>query len=382
MRLTPLALLVSLLAVSRVGASDIGSQIKVLAQVVEFRTETVEARAKAQLGTPLTASDIQEMMLDGYGRLVHSLQGVVMGGTTAVVQATKECRFPDEFTIHRRSAKVDEKTGGEKVRIAPCDFDSKPIGPTLDFTCRLDRGRSRVEMELMYRCLSEPHWQKHEVEYLLDGREPVAVSYERPTFHKQEVQTKLFMGFGTTRVIGSGMPDRTGDKTALLLLTCYLVDEHGSLLRDCGFGLGRTRRDWSYDGTFGRLVNEADRIVVRDGGYDCCIPTDGQESLVVIQGMKAVREFNKHLEFIEKQEPGFCFCCGYPGIDWYKGDRRLALTSVMHGTAIRWRGFPGDVALTEESRRWLVLWLLDHGIAGQDGEYEKMRQEWQEKANE
>ena len=225
----------------------------------------------------------------------------------------------------------------------------------------------------MFKCLSGPTWQEHEVECLQDGREPVVVSFERPTFHKREVRTKLDMGFGTMRVVGGGMPDRTGDKTAFLLLTCNLVDEHGSPVRSCPFGLRRKRDNWSYDGAFHRLVNGADRIVIRDGGYDCCIPTDGQKSLVVIRGEQAVREFNENLEFVEQQSPSYCFCCGYPGIDWYKGERRLALTSVQHGTAIRWKGFPGDVALTKQSSKWLVQWLLDHGVSGQDKEFEKLQ---------
>ena len=69
---------------------------------------------------------------------------------------------------------------------------------------------------------------------------------------------------------------------------------------------------------------------------------------------------------------GGCLCCGWPGIDWYKGRKRLALTSVQHGHGIRWKEFGtqyfgplrgyGDIPLTNESAIWLIEWLGSHGI--------------------
>lgn len=44
---------------------------------------------------------------------------------------------------------------------------------------------------------------------------------------------------------------------------------------------------------------------------------------------------------------------------------RVALTSIHHGDALRWKGFPGDATLTPESSRALALWLRDHGIPDQ-----------------
>ena len=65
-------------------------------------------------------------------------------------------------------------------------------------------------------------------------------------------------------------------------------------------------------------------------------------------------------------------CCGYPGIDWYKGKKRLALTAVQHGMGIRWKKFGtsyvgpirfyGDVPLTTDSALWLIDWLRGHGV--------------------
>jgi hypothetical protein len=56
-------------------------------------------------------------------------------------------------------------------------------------------------------------------------------------------------------------------------------------------------------------------------------------------------------------------CCGYPGIDWWKGGEPVALTSVQHSLALRWGFFSDDYPFTEESAKALVQWLKDRGIS-------------------
>lgn len=129
--------------------------------------------------------------------------------------------------------------------------------------------------------------------------------------------------------------------------------------------------DWEYKGDFNKLIDLADRIVIRDGGYNCCGPVDKQNILLEIKDPKRVKEFNKHIQFEKKQEWEACMCCGWPGIDWYKGDVRLALAAVQHGFALRWRDFPGDASLTKKSSTWLVKFLLKHKI-DRRGEYKKI----------
>ena len=132
--------------------------------------------------------------------------------------------------------------------------------------------------------------------------------------------------------------------------------------------------DWNYDGSFHRRIAQADRIVIRDGGFNCCHSVKGQKALLEITDPEAVGDFNRHLEFKAHQPWNCCMCCGYPGIDWYRGRKRIALTSVQHGRAMRWDGFPGDAALTEPSSAWLVDWFLMHGIAGQYDEFKKAKE--------
>lgn len=119
---------------------------------------------------------------------------------------------------------------------------------------------------------------------------------------------------------------------------------------------------WSCQGELHRAIAAADRVVVRDGGFDGPRPADQQKVLFRIAKPAELREIYDNLQFVPDQERHRCNCCGYPGIDWYKGKQRLALTSVQHGAAIRWEGFPGDARLTEASSAWLKRWLIDHGV--------------------
>ena len=115
---------------------------------------------------------------------------------------------------------------------------------------------------------------------------------------------------------------------------------------------------------FARLAAQADRIVVRDGGYTCHSKNvDEQPVLATITNAAEIAAFNGSLRF-KPQPPGRgdCMCCGYPGIDWWAGDRKIILSNVQHCHALRWSGFGGDMPLVKESAAKLKDWLIDHGV--------------------
>lgn len=112
---------------------------------------------------------------------------------------------------------------------------------------------------------------------------------------------------------------------------------------------------------FHRAIRAADRLVIRHGGFDCCGPVDNQRILFEVVDPAEVAQVRQHLQFRGFPSTG-CGCCGYPGMDWYCGDTRVAHTSVQHWGGIRWRQFKGDAHLTEEASRWLQQWLNAHGI--------------------
>jgi tetratricopeptide (TPR) repeat protein len=110
--------------------------------------------------------------------------------------------------------------------------------------------------------------------------------------------------------------------------------------------------------TFRDSIATADRIVVRDGGFNCCGPVDDEVILFEVTDPSEIEAVVTNLTFAGSQSP--CNCCGFPGIDWYRGEERVALTAIQHGKAVRWGG--SDLRLSETSRQWLTHWLVGHGV--------------------
>lgn len=119
-------------------------------------------------------------------------------------------------------------------------------------------------------------------------------------------------------------------------------------------------------------IARADRMVIREGGFDCCHGTGNDAVLLTITNINEIRNFAAHLRFKPVSTTNSllesCLCCGFPGIDWYAGRQRLALTSVQHGKYLRWQGFStarvlgkqvgyGDAPLTDDSADWLRIWM-------------------------
>lgn len=136
-------------------------------------------------------------------------------------------------------------------------------------------------------------------------------------------------------------------------------------------------RPLAYDQPFLPAVAHADKIIVRADGFDCCGPVDETNILFQVTDQEDIESVRQHLIFVSRTTANAffetCMCCGGPGIDWYKGDKRIALTAMQHGHSVRWRGFStsrilgirfgyGDGPLTEESQKWLEAWLDSHGF--------------------
>lgn len=118
---------------------------------------------------------------------------------------------------------------------------------------------------------------------------------------------------------------------------------------------------------FFKTIAEADRIVVRDGGFDYCVPEETIDRQQVIAGLSNAAEvaaFTAMIRFEDRPSRGEqCLCCGHPGIDWWKGGERLALTSMQHRQALRWHTFSDDYPFTAESAEALARWFEERGIS-------------------
>ena len=116
-------------------------------------------------------------------------------------------------------------------------------------------------------------------------------------------------------------------------------------------------------GSFTNRIARADKIVIRDGGHDCCgAKIDEQPVLLVVTNAAEIAEFNSRLRFAVSDDMGCCACCGHPGIDWGKDGRRIALTSAHHGFALRWCDFPCDMRFDPDSVRALAKLFQDRGL--------------------
>jgi hypothetical protein len=174
------------------------------------------------------------------------------------------------------------------------------------------------------------------------------------------------------------LPERKSRLYFLLLVFGLIAAAPGvyRLVRDLPWEEWRNRpRLYTTSSSFHDTIRRADRLVVREGGFNCCGPVRGEKVLFEITDPDELAEIYDNIQFRERTNAklGACMCCGFPGMDWYRGWRRLALTSVQHGKAIRWKGFPagnywpgrgyaGDAPLTHESSIWLTEWLIAHGF--------------------
>ena len=122
-------------------------------------------------------------------------------------------------------------------------------------------------------------------------------------------------------------------------------------------------KTWEYDGKFHKIISQADRIVVRDGGYGCCNSVDEDMILIELTTPKDIANFNQSIQFVKKAlYRGDCMCCGHPGIDWYRGKEKIALTAIRHGQMLSWKGFPFDVRFTKKSTKQLAAWFIEKRI--------------------
>lgn len=110
---------------------------------------------------------------------------------------------------------------------------------------------------------------------------------------------------------------------------------------------------------FRTVIRDADRVVVRDGGFGCCCDVDKAQVFYVVTNKEELMQFNNMFSFSGKGMG--CKCCGDFGIDWWQGTNRIALTAVHHGETMQWKGFDGHYAtLTNRSANEILHWYLNH----------------------
>jgi hypothetical protein len=137
-----------------------------------------------------------------------------------------------------------------------------------------------------------------------------------------------------------------------------------SLLLPFTSGFGGEKKDVDPNPSFQKLIAGATRIVVRDGGDICCATpaeTLRQPVYFEIKDPEEIKKVASNIKFENGTHPNECACCGHPGIDWYVGDRRVAITAVKHGMGLMRSSV--IASFTPESKAWMKKWLLGQGLA-------------------
>ena len=124
---------------------------------------------------------------------------------------------------------------------------------------------------------------------------------------------------------------------------------------------------------FAAMVKDADRIVIRDGGGLCHSKLDMEPSLYEITNKTEIAEFNSMFQFSGTSLP--CMCCGYPGVDWWRDGKRIVVSALHHGRALRVEGKGYNWRLATSSRQHIDKWLKEHcGVSCSNGGFPMYRQ--------
>ena len=125
-----------------------------------------------------------------------------------------------------------------------------------------------------------------------------------------------------------------------------------------GFLLYSLLSSFTLNMQFRAMVRDADRVVIRDGGGLCHSDPDREPSLYEITNKTEIAEFNRLFSFSSPKMQ--CKCCGYPGIDWWRDGKRIAVAAIHHGTALRIEGKSFDSRLYPHCWKPIKEWLKTH----------------------
>lgn len=123
-------------------------------------------------------------------------------------------------------------------------------------------------------------------------------------------------------------------------------------------------------------VRQTTRIRIRSGGT-CHRQPDQEKTLAEITEQDEISRFLDGIAIDEAGSNFYCGCCGNPTLEFYEGDRLLAMVGYHHGQSLRWAGgeWPTDALLTRSSQTFMVSWLAQHGVQGPRHEVEERQKQ-------
>ncbi len=119
---------------------------------------------------------------------------------------------------------------------------------------------------------------------------------------------------------------------------------------------------------FHRAVAGTTRLRARTGG-GCHRRPEKEETLIEVTRPDEIQRIVRRIR-VQGGFPGVnmgCMCCGDPTLEFYEGDRLIAMVSVHHEKNLRWHGgsWNCDASLTWRSATFLNKWLEDKGATGE-----------------
>ncbi|MGE5296769.1 MAG: hypothetical protein ACM3VT_18265, partial [Solirubrobacterales bacterium] len=128
-------------------------------------------------------------------------------------------------------------------------------------------------------------------------------------------------------------------------------------------------------------VRETTKVRIRSGGT-CHRRPNEEQMLVEVTEQGEINRFLDGIDIDEARSNFYCGCCGNPTLEFYAGDRLLAMVGYHHGQSLRWAGgeWPTDALLTQSSQAFVVSWLSQHGVQGPRREVEERQKQRDEGA--
>ncbi len=123
-------------------------------------------------------------------------------------------------------------------------------------------------------------------------------------------------------------------------------------------------------------VQGTTKLRIRTGGT-CHRQVQDEKTLAEITEPEEIERLLNGIQINEDGSNFYCGCCGDPTLEFYAGDRLLAMVGYHHGQSLRWAGsqWPADGLLTQPSQAFVVSWLAQHGIQGPRREVEERQKQ-------
>ncbi|MBK1790056.1 hypothetical protein [Persicirhabdus sediminis] len=111
--------------------------------------------------------------------------------------------------------------------------------------------------------------------------------------------------------------------------------------------------------SFQKLISGATRVVIRDGDASRRASLE-HKVYFEVNDAATIKTLMRNMVFVRGAFRNGCDCNGHPGMDWYVGDKLVAITAIKHGSGIIRNGTIAK--FTPASKTWLIKWLKEHGM--------------------